>query len=336
MSQVNMGNSSRDLTIHEINTQSPQTFNMPTGSDPLPPAKDGTANSGNMELPTLTKPKLSAGNSSIALDILLDAIGAKQRQTEVHAGLAEVKANAAERAQANKEKLAKIDEQIEKLENKSIWDKIGDVFKYIGMALAAVACVAMIATGVGAGIGAVGLTLLAVSVADSVLDAVGEAVTGRGWGLTSLVGWAVEAISGSEEAGMWTKLGLDIALSIATICATCGAGAGSAASNMDKIQKVAHIVSKIATVTQATTGVLGAGATVASAVYGYDAAKAQADQKRFEAILENINMLNDTTTQHLKRVLEQSEKINETVNEIVQENNAAQAAILTDGAASMA
>lgn len=335
MSQVNMNQGAQPQATQGVDDVSLATRVAQSGAsmpeDVVPPAKDarqGAASS--TELPVLPKPALAAG-SSIALDILLDAIGDKVRQSETRAGIATVKANAASREAANKEKIKKIEEQIEKLENASIWDKIGNVFKYIGMALAAVACVAMIATGVGTGAGVAGLVMLGVALADQVLDAVGEAVTGRGWGLTSLVGWGIEAATGSKEAGQWVKLGLDIALSIAAIVCTCGASAGQAVANAGKLVKVAQMMSKVATGTKAGTDVAGSGANIASAVYTKDAEYARADQKRLQAILEQIQMVNDIVTKHMKQVIEDSQKVAETVTDIVKENAATQTAILTGG-----
>ena len=334
MSQVNLNQGAvsqtsagiDDVTLASKVVQSGAT--MP--EDVVPPARDGKSGAASTELPVLPKPQLAAG-SSIALDILLDAIGDQVRQGEVKAGIAGIKANAASREAANKEKIKKIEEQIEKLEKASIWDKIGNVFKYIGMALAAVACVAMIATGVGAGVGVAGLVLLGVALADQVLDAIGEAVTGRGWGLTSLVGWGIEAATGSKEAGQWVKLGLDLALSIAAIACTCGAGAGQAAANAGKLAKVAQMVSKVATGAKAAADVAGSGASIASAVYTKDAEYARADQKRLQVILEQIEMMNDLVTKHMKQVIEDSQKTAETVTDIIKENAATQTAILTGG-----
>lgn len=306
------------------------------GSDDLPPSKNA-GGSPSSDLPSLPPSKLAAGGS-IALDILLDAIGEKVRQSETKAGIATVKANAASREAANQEKLKKIEEQIEKLESKSVWDKIANVFKWIGMAVAAIGCAAMIATGVGSGVGVAGLVLLGTMVANEVLDTVGQAVNGEGWGLTSLLGKAVEKIFDSKEAGMWVKFGLDIALSVAAIICTCGAGASSAAGNTaSTLQKVAGIVTKASSVAKGITGVAGAGANIASAVYTKDIEYSKADQKRLQAILEQIQMINELVTKHMKQVIEDSQKIAETVNDIVKENAAAQTAILTNGGgASMA
>ena len=62
----------------------------------------------------------------------------------------------------------------------------------------------------------------------------------------------------------------------------------------------------------------------------------QADQKRLEAILEQIRMVNELVTEHIKRQMEEGQKNTEAVTDIVKENAATQTAILTGGAANMA
>lgn len=299
----------------------------------VPPANDGKPGANSTELPVLPKPALAAG-SSLALEILMEAIGAEVQRSEIKAGMAGVKANNAQREAANKEKLAKIEEQIKKLESASIWDKIGNVFKYIGMALAAVACVAMIATGVGSAAGVAGLVLIGLSLANSVLDAIGQAVDGQGWGLTSWAGKLIEKLTGSQEAGMWVKLGLDVAISIAALICTLGASSGSlAGQGAEKVNQIAQLVNKITTIAKTTVDVASAGSKIASSVYTKDAEYARAAQKRLQAILENMQLLNDVITQHMKTVVEDSQKVANTVNEIVKENAQTQTAILTGGGA---
>ena len=294
----------------------------------LPPDKEEALLAFSNELPELPKPKEFAAGSSIALDLLLDLIGEKSRETEVKAGLSSIQANAKVREAKNQEKIAKIEEQIKKLEDAGFWDKVGSVFKYIGMAVAAVACVAMIATGVGSGVGVAGLVLLSVSPADQILDAVGEAVCGEGWGLTSGIAKLAEVLGASEDVKMYLKMALDLAISVAALACTFGAGSASSAGSF---QKIVEAVSKGATIAQGVTGVAGSAATIVSASYTYDAEVARADQKRLQAILEQINLINELTNEHLKAVIEQSQKVNETVTDIVNENADTQTAILTEG-----
>ena len=96
---------------------------------------------------------------------------------------------------------------------------------------------------------------------------------------------------------------------------------------------MAEIVGKVASIVKTTTDVAGAGTQIASAVYTYDAEIARAAQKRLQAILENLQMVNDLITQHMKTVVEDSQKVANTVNEIVKENAQTQTAILTGGGA---
>lgn len=291
------------------------------------------------DLPKLL-PALAAGSSSIALDILLDALGDQVRKQEVSSGLSSIKANAQSREIANKDKIAKIEEQIEKLEKAGFWDKFTKAFSIIGTILSVVVGSVMIATGVGA-VGGAALILGGIALADSVLDSVGEAICGQGFGLTSLIGLAVSKISGSEEAGMWVKLGLDIALSIATIATTAGGSAASGASKIaeaaSKAQKLTNTLVKAGSMTQSLVGVAGSATSIVSASYTYSAEMARADQKKLEAILEQIALMNDLTTEHLKKVLEEARKNSETVSDIVKDNAATQTEILTNGGgASMA
>ena len=332
MSQINLQQGSTPQAPTNVNdvdlVKLLQQIGELKGGDILPPSKDGQQGQSSTELPVLPRPALAAGSSAIALDILLDAIGDKVRQTESKAAISEVKANAAKREAENNEKIKKIQEQIDKLDNASIWDKIGNVFKYIGMALAAVACVAMIATGVGAGVGVAGLVLLGVSLLDNVLDAVGQAVNGQGWGLTSLIALGIEKATGDKEAAQWVKVGLDLAISIAAIACTCGASSGAAGRSLED---VANIIGKVSSIAQGVTGAASSGAAIASAVYTKEAEDARAAQKRLEAILEQLMMMNDVITKHLKELLETTQKTTETVNDIVKENADMQTAILTTG-----
>ena len=85
--------------------------------------------------------------SGLSLETLLDAVGFEQRRTETKAGMASLEARAQERAMANDEKLKSIQEQLEKAKSQSFLDGLLKAFKYIGMALAAIGSVAMIAAG---------------------------------------------------------------------------------------------------------------------------------------------------------------------------------------------
>lgn len=413
MSQVNMNQGAQPQTAEGADVVTLAGRVLQSGAsmpeDAVPPAKDGKPDAASAtELPVLPEPALPVGGF-IALDILLDAIGDKVRQSEVKAGIAEVKAKAAQQEEANKKKLKMIEGQIDKLKNDGTWDLICNIFKYIAMAVTAVVCLAVLASGVGSAVGVAGLVLLGVSFADQILDPIGMAVTGRhGWGLTSLIGWSISAGTGNGTADHVVKSVLDVVLRIATVLCTSGAGFAGAADALtkteesvteaaegainasDAIAKVTEGVTKtvdgvtkaaegarnatesLAQVTEgiaeAAGGVTAAGKSVVAAVENFltmvskmiskadtaskretdtvtsgtatadtvytnttDAAKARADQKRLQAILEQIQMVNDIVAKHMKQVIKDSRKTAETVGEIVKENADAQTAILTGG-----
>ncbi|MBQ7738714.1 MAG: type III secretion system translocon subunit SctE [Desulfovibrionaceae bacterium] len=321
-------------TLIELTAKLKQAGLLPEGLQ-VPPSSNKTPNETGVDLPILTKPALAAGGS-LSLEVLMQALGDEVRQSETKAGMATVKANAEQRESVNKEKLAKIDEQIEKLENAGIWGKIAKAFSWIGAIAAVVVSAALVATGVGGPLGVAGLVLASTALANQVLDTVGESVSGEGWGLTSLAGKLSDKIFG-EGVGQWVKFGLDIAFTVATIACSCGAGSGAAAAKAASSSgKVLNMVSKCGSAAQGVAGVAQGGAQIASAVYTKDASDATAAQKRFEAILEQIKMINDLTLTHMKQVIEDNQKTTETVSEIVKEHAETQTSILTGGACAMA
>lgn len=276
------------------------------------------------DLPTLPPNSLSTKN--ISLEILLEAIGEKTRQTETTAGLASIKANADRRAAANAEKLKKIQEQIDKLESQGFWGKLSKAFSWIGAVAAIVVSATLVATGVGA-LAVAGLVVACVSLANQVLDTVGESVSGQGWGLTSWMAKGCGAIFG-KNSEQWFKLGFDIALAITSIALSCGAS--SAATVADKASKITSITSRVATSIQTSSQIMSSGANIASSVYSYQASDAQADQKKLQAILEQINQMNELITKHLEKTMEEGQKLTETVTEIVKEQNATISAIVAN------
>ena len=137
------------------------------------------ATGGDSSLPELEEPSSKSSTtvslsgltmSGLSLETLLDAVGFEQRRTETQAGMASLEARAQERAMANDEKLKSIQEQLEKAKSQSFLDGLLKAFKYIGMALAAIGSVAMIAAGaVGLAAGGSGAALIAVGVASLAL-----------------------------------------------------------------------------------------------------------------------------------------------------------------------
>ena len=305
-------------------------------------------------LPELPAPSasLSAGGglsmAGLSLETLLDAVGFEQRRAETKAGAASLKAHAQERAEANAEKLKNVQEQLEKSRSRGFLDGLLKAFKYIGMALAAVGAVALMATGGGAAIaiGVISLVLLASSITE-------EATGGKvGFSPAFITGKIMEAAGASETAIMWTKFAVDLVTSIALAVGGGLASAGKigssaakatadatstavettaetaskaadavakAATTAEKLRKAAAITARVTTALGGANTVAQSATSIASAVNEKDISFLQAQQKRLEGILEKIAMANELDIEHIKQMMQRSEQTLQTVSDIVQE-----------------
>lgn len=315
-------------------------------------------------LPDLEEPTMGGGSKTgtvlgglsmggLSLEALLDAVGFEQRRTETKAGISSLEAHAQERATANEEKIKSIQEQLEKSKSQGFLDGLLKAFKYIGMALAAVGSVAMIAAGaVGLAAGGSGVALIAVGVATMALLASSiteEATDGKaGFSPAFITGKIMEACGASESAITWTKFAVDLATSIALIACSFGAGAAGSvgkvaqtatktASDVAKAtsdtlqtaQKVAGAAARAAAAAGSLNTIAQSATSIVSAENQKDISFLQAQQKRLEAILERISMANELDVEHIKEMMQRSEQTLQTVSDIVQEGAQANAAILS-------
>ena len=315
-------------------------------------------------LPDLEEPKTDGSSKTgtvlgglsmggLSLEALLDAVGFEQRRTETKAGISSLEAHAQERASANEEKIKSIQEQLEKSKSQGFLDGLLKAFKYIGMALAAIGSVAMIAAGaVGLAAGGSGVALIAVGVATMALLASSiteEATDGKaGFSPAFITGKIMEACGASESAITWTKFAVDLATSIALIACSFGAGAAGSvgkvaqtatktASDVAKAtsdtlqtaQKVAGAAARAAAAAGSLNTIAQSATSIVSAENQKDISFLQAQQKRLEAILERISMANELDVEHIKEMMQRSEQTLQTVSDIVQEGAQANAAILS-------
>lgn len=282
----------------------------------------------------------------LSLETLLDAVGFEQRRTETKAGISSLEARAQERAEANEEKLKSIQEQLEKARSRGFLDGLLKAFKYIGMALAAIGSVAMIAAGaVGLAAGGSGAALIAVGVTAMVLlaSSITEEATGgkAGFSPAFITGKIMEAAGASENSIMWTKFAVDLATSLALVVASFGTGALGSAGNAaqstanavsksaEAVQKAASVTARAATIAGGANTVAQSATSIASAANEKEISFLQAQQKRLQAILERISMANDLDIEHIKEMMQRSEQTLQTVSDIVQEGVQANTAILS-------
>ena len=309
------------------------------GDSLLPDLEAPSSKSGTVSLSGLTM-------SGLSLETLLDAVGFEQRRTETKAGVASLEARAQERAIANDEKLKSVQEQLEKAKSQSFLNGLLKAFKIIGMVLAAIGSVAMIAAGsVGLAAGGSGAALIAVGVASLALltsSIMEEASGGKaGFSPSFIIGKIMDACGASDTAIQWTKFAVDLATTIAMTALTFGAGAAGAAGKVAQtatkavsdtaqtIQKAASWTARVATMAGGVNTVAQSATTIASASNEKDISFLQAQQKRLQAILERIAMANDLDVEHIKEMMQRSEQTLRTVSDIVQESVQANVAILS-------
>lgn len=294
-------------------------------------------------MPKLAIPTMLMG--SLSLETLVDAVGTEERKQATKDGVSNLKARGEERAEVNKKNVEEIQKQVDEMKSKGVLDVFKQIFKWIGIALGAIASAVTIAIGaitanpllIAAGV--IGMYMAV----DSLIS---EASGGKaGIGLGFIAGQIAKAAGASEEVQTWLKFGFDMATTVVMIGLSCGAAAaGSAATVGTKIgTQAGEAATKImGTVSKVTTGInagvsIASGATgIASAVQDKKVADSQAMQKELQAILERIAMANDLDLAHMKAMMEKSEQVLQQVSDIVKGAAETQTAILTGSAPSMA
>ncbi|MDR1578569.1 MAG: type III secretion system translocon subunit SctE [Deltaproteobacteria bacterium] len=282
-------------------------------------------------LPDLTAPLTAAG---ISLEVLVEALGSEERKTSVQTAVETLKARGDARKQAGEEKLQKIQENLEKIAKENELGLFGKIFKYIGMALGAIAAVASIAIGAATGnpLMVAGGVMLMVMTVDSIVS---EATDGK-YSIAAGVAEIAKSLGADEQTAQIIGLAITMVLTIAAAVMTGAAGLKSA---VNTINQVAHIASKISSVVSLASGLVsvGTGAVgVASAVLKYGIEDNKASIKELEAIMEQIRQATQTEEDFLKFVMEKFNDLQTKVNDILQANVDAQAQILGGGAESMA
>jgi hypothetical protein len=282
-------------------------------------------------IPALAAPKLGA----LSLEQLVQAIGHEGRRVAVQQGLEAIKAKGDEIKELNDKKMEEIQKQLEELKKKEKLSPFLKAFKWIGMALGAIASVATIAAGALTGNplliagGIIGLTMTVNSI-------VSEATEGKvsiGAGVTALA----KACGASEETAKWIGFAFELAITLVGVALTLGGGFASAASQTaTTAMKATSIISTAATIASGANSVAQGAMQIASSVYDYRIAQAKAEMKDLEAILAKIQAAMESEEDFMEAVMEKCEDLLGKVKDIVMDNISAQTAILTGGAPSMA
>jgi hypothetical protein len=315
---------------------SAQAGNRAGGDDVhLPPLSEKELALLTDALPKLAVPFL-AGN--LSLEELVKAVGMETARITARSGVDTLKAKAAETEEANQKKLEEIQKQLETLHKKAKLGPFMKALKWIGMALGAIAAVAT------AAIGAVTANPLLIAGAAIMLTMTVNSVMSEASGGKVSISAGVAALArqcgASKEAAQWIGMGVEIGITILGAALSFGAGfAGSAAKTAEMAGRAALIaarVSQFSSLASGLTTMTQGGVGIADAVYSSDITKSKATQKELEAILARIVEAQDIETQFLESVLKRAEELLAAVQEIVQGNVEAQAAILGNQAPAVA
>ncbi len=290
--------------------------------------------------PNLPKPttdstllNVSGAMGSLSLESLLEALNFNDRKQAVREGLDSIEARGKDRLEANQEKLEQIQENLEKSRSKSILDVFSKAFKWIGIALGAIAAIASIAIGVvglaaggsGAALIAGGLVMLTMTV-NSIVSEATDGEVSIAVGISKLC----EKMGISEEASKWIGFACEIAITIVGVALSLGAGSGSLASaSAQTIGKIAATTARVATAGAAIVSIGSGATTIANAAYDYQIAENQAFLKEIEAILQRIQMADDKDLDYIKSIMQQSEELMQAVNELVAAKGETNTAIQT-------
>lgn len=302
-----------------------------TGSTALPDADEQTLQA---LLSELGLPDLPISSSSLSLDTLLNAIGDDVRRQACRDGVASLELKGEQQAEINEKELQEIADRLEEMKKKSVANGFLKAFQIIGAIVGAIASAASIVAGALTGnplLIAAGVVGMAMTI-DSVVSLSSDGKYSIAAGFTELG----KKMGMSDEAAQWFGFGVNMAIMVASIAVSFGAGFASSASgianatsqSMQKLVQISSIASKVTNIASGVTSMGTGAATIAGAVFDYNISQSQADSKELEAILERlreaIKMDRDLVESEMERANDLMSKVREIVGECVD----AQAAIL--------
>lgn len=283
------------------------------------------------DLPTLAPP--TAGG--LSLETLAQMLSNETRTQATKDGVASIEAKGEERAEANQKKLEEIMERLDSMKSKGVLDIFKEIFSWVGMIVGAIASFATLAAGIATGNpmliagGAVMITM-------SINSIVSKATDGE-FSISAGISAGLQAAGVSEDAANIAGMVSELLITVVGIGLTLGGSLSSAASSAKQtLSKIADISLKATNIANGVVQ-MGSGATnIAGSVYDYKISSSYADTKDLEAILERIQQAQDMELDFLKGIMERAEKMVEDVNNLVEDCNQAQTAVLTNVAPNMA
>lgn len=245
--------------------------------------------------PSLEKPVLNIEDMTRALM----EIQTKLQDEQIKFSKEDIKVAMEKKKGLHEERLQKIRESIDKMAEAKKAGVFGKVFGWIATAVMCVAAVAMACTGVGAVASAMMITGAALMLTMQIASE------------TGLMDYL------ADKWGSEAVLGLQIALTVASIALSLGAGAfaAPAAAASTSAQVAARVVAQVARIVGGIA-TMGAGAAgIGTAVKMKDAEDARADSMDIIAFMKKLQMM---VEDEMKRVQEVLRKMQEGVDVVMQ------------------
>ena len=305
-----------------------------TGTSDAAPLPDADEQTLQALLAELGLPDLPISSSSLSLDTLLNAIGDDVRRQACRDGVASLELKGEQQAEINEKELQEIAARLEEMKKKSVINGFLKAFQIIGAIVGAIASAASIVAGALTGnplLIAAGVVGMAMTI-DSVVSLASDGKYSIAAGFTELG----KKMGMSDEAAQWFGFGVNMAIMVASIAVSFGAGFATSANSIanassQTVQKLSQITSMASKATNIASGVtnIGTGATtIAGAVVDYKIAQSQADSKELEAILERLRQAIEMDKDLVEAEMERANDLMGKVREIVEDCVSTQGAIL--------
>jgi len=271
--------------------------------------------------PALEPPAEHFDMESIAL--VLGALQSKLSELQLGTAKEQVKLDQAKKDELHKEAIKKIEDAAKKLAEAASKRKLGfifNIFSKIATLVAAVVATA-VATAVTGGaatpllvVALVGLGMAVMDVADSISQACG----GPSLSVNALVGNLATLIAkelGADEdkakqIGTWVGMGVQVALSIATVAVTFTNPAAAASV-------AAKTVTGITSLVQAGTSIAQGGIAIDAAKKESEAMQIQADKLDIDKLIKALQAKMEESAEEIRKVMKEIDEAMQNVSAII-------------------
>jgi hypothetical protein len=240
---------------------------------------------------------------------LLQAISAKLRGENVESATGAVHANKEKQEKLHEERMEKLMESIKSVADAKKSGQIGQVFAWIGVALAMIAAAAMAVLTFGAGAGA-----SALMVAGCIAAVTGAVLATTTQIVTQIPGAMQSMGEEGQKAFMFTMMALQVAAAVVALGAGIGTAVQAAKASADiaveatKMMKMATVVSNSAQIAGGASEISTGAAGIARAEQQHNAELMRADLQELAKFLKQIQQGDEKEIEFIKTMQEMTDK----------------------------